>query len=403
MKSFLEEYGFVILAAIVVILIIAMCTPVGNLIKRQVMNVADSFAGKSKSKLSAVDAGEDSVQIKQSAIGEIEVTVTSNSTTDKFDVQYRVKADKSTWENWTILGDGDLINNESKQHTEKFSITVQDGYSIQVRVKNIGKNDNYYMESNVIRYKANFIASEGSEGTSNSAPGLDDAIASLNDGEIIEVYNANGGKFPGGETEIWVKFRLEDYTLIESYPEFSNIDEFDNYMQNASKHGYLFNGTIYDTNGLSEDEFWEKYDNGEYDVVYGSVVWKQINKDSNGIPIPDEGERVEVYYGDGGVLPNGDENWWVYFMPSGSITSSDEDVNNFSRDGYIPYSKNETSIEFTKDTKGLSKEEFNTKVNNGEIKVVEYHPRWTTEAECVAEGNNVYNGYCVPTVSLTEG
>ena len=90
-------------------------------------------------------------------------------------------------------------------------------------------------------------------------------------------------------------------------------------------------------------------------------------------------------------------------MPSGSITSSDEDVNNFSRDGYIPYSKNETSIEFTKDTKGLSKEEFNTKVNNGEIKVVEYHPRWTTEAECVAEGNNVYNGYCVPTVSLTEG
>ena len=58
------------------------------------------------------------------------------------------------------------------------------------------------MESNVIRYKANFIASEGSEGTSNSAPGLDDAIASLNDGEIIEVYNANGGKFPGGETEI---------------------------------------------------------------------------------------------------------------------------------------------------------------------------------------------------------
>ena len=99
MKSFLEEYGFVILAAIVVILIIAMCTPVGNLIKRQVMNVADSFAGKSKSKLSAVDAGEDSVQIKQSAIGEIEVTVTSNSTTDKFDVQYRVKADKSTWEN----------------------------------------------------------------------------------------------------------------------------------------------------------------------------------------------------------------------------------------------------------------------------------------------------------------
>lgn len=39
MKSFFEQYGFVILAAIVVILLIAMCTPVGNVIKGQISNV----------------------------------------------------------------------------------------------------------------------------------------------------------------------------------------------------------------------------------------------------------------------------------------------------------------------------------------------------------------------------
>lgn len=58
MKSFLEEYGFAILAAIVVILLIAMCTPVGNLIKQQILNMVDRFAGSADKKLGSVEAGE---------------------------------------------------------------------------------------------------------------------------------------------------------------------------------------------------------------------------------------------------------------------------------------------------------------------------------------------------------
>lgn len=84
MKSFLEEYGFAILAAIVVILLIAMCTPVGNLIKNQITSVVDSFASKTTSKLDSIDAGDVSVAVVQDASGKFTLTVTPNSKTDTF-------------------------------------------------------------------------------------------------------------------------------------------------------------------------------------------------------------------------------------------------------------------------------------------------------------------------------
>ena len=93
MKSFLEEYGFAILAAIVVILLIAMCTPVGNLIRNQVMSVVESFAGRTESKLSAIDKGDVGVIAK--LVGEnkdqLEVEIyDAPSATDKFKVEFSV-------------------------------------------------------------------------------------------------------------------------------------------------------------------------------------------------------------------------------------------------------------------------------------------------------------------------
>ena len=55
MRDFLSEYGFAILAAIVVILLIAMCTPVGELIQSKVNGVVESFAGKAEARLANVD------------------------------------------------------------------------------------------------------------------------------------------------------------------------------------------------------------------------------------------------------------------------------------------------------------------------------------------------------------
>lgn len=51
MKKFFEEYGFVILAAIVVILLIAMATPIGTLIRSNVSHIVESFGGKTTQKL----------------------------------------------------------------------------------------------------------------------------------------------------------------------------------------------------------------------------------------------------------------------------------------------------------------------------------------------------------------
>lgn len=43
MKSFFEEYGFIALAAIVVVLLIAMATPVGNAIRNSVLGLIAKF------------------------------------------------------------------------------------------------------------------------------------------------------------------------------------------------------------------------------------------------------------------------------------------------------------------------------------------------------------------------
>ena len=92
MKSFLEEYGFAILAAIVVILLIAMCTPVGNLIRNQVMSVVESFAGRTESKLANIDANEVKIAVKADKDNkQIKVLLLdSPSTTDKYNVFYKV-------------------------------------------------------------------------------------------------------------------------------------------------------------------------------------------------------------------------------------------------------------------------------------------------------------------------
>ena len=51
MKSFFEEYGFVILAAIIVILLIAMATPIGTLIRSNISHIVESFGEKTNQKL----------------------------------------------------------------------------------------------------------------------------------------------------------------------------------------------------------------------------------------------------------------------------------------------------------------------------------------------------------------
>lgn len=53
MKDFLENYGFAIFGAIVVILLIAMSSPVGNLVKDRISNIVESFTYRTETKLAS--------------------------------------------------------------------------------------------------------------------------------------------------------------------------------------------------------------------------------------------------------------------------------------------------------------------------------------------------------------
>lgn len=98
MKSFLQEYGFAILAAIVVIIIIAMCTPVGNVIRNQISGVIETFSEKTSSKLSSVTTEGNEVVIIQNE-GSFTINVTANSSTDSFRVRYKKKSSGEDFNN----------------------------------------------------------------------------------------------------------------------------------------------------------------------------------------------------------------------------------------------------------------------------------------------------------------
>ena len=62
MKSFLEEYGFAILAAIIVIILIMMVSPVGTSVKESLGSVVFKFTGTANEGLdSASDVLSDSL------------------------------------------------------------------------------------------------------------------------------------------------------------------------------------------------------------------------------------------------------------------------------------------------------------------------------------------------------
>ena len=168
MKDFLSEYGFAILAAIVVILLIAMCTPVGNLIKNQVMGTVDKFAAKTESKLYSMDA-DDSLGIilaQDGDEGKFSITATSSSDNDLLNAEYRVKDQNGNWSEWRPLGS---LSTGSKEHTGSFTAKIENGNKAQVRVVDSGKADDLYYESNIIEYTGTSSQTENFEGGSSTS------------------------------------------------------------------------------------------------------------------------------------------------------------------------------------------------------------------------------------------
>ena len=78
MKSFLEEYGFVILIAIVVIMLVVIASPIGGTIKASVSGLVDSFGNKTVAKIDKTDK-----EVNLTLNGSI-LTIESISETDKY-------------------------------------------------------------------------------------------------------------------------------------------------------------------------------------------------------------------------------------------------------------------------------------------------------------------------------
>lgn len=162
MKSFFEEYGFVILAAIVVILLIAMASPIGDLVKAQITGIVDSFANKTESKLNAVDAGAITVRAT-TEYGSVKLAWEAEKGEDNFFVQYR--ASNTT---------------EETDWTEKIA-AVGNGGTDKVR--------SFVMSSDT-KTKA----------TASGTVGTKDAPGSLKNGTKVEykVYDSNGAVVASG-------------------------------------------------------------------------------------------------------------------------------------------------------------------------------------------------------------
>lgn len=113
MKKFLEDYGFAILIAIVVILLIAMTAPTRNTIKSSVSGLVDGFGRKTVTKIDKTDK-EVITTLKGS-----ELTIESKSETDKYIAILRGYQDGREV---SVASTGDkLICSDNMTNTETFN------------------------------------------------------------------------------------------------------------------------------------------------------------------------------------------------------------------------------------------------------------------------------------------
>ena len=173
MKAFLEEYGFVILIAIVIILLIVMATPVGNSIKASILGLVDRFSGTATSKLDKADQGDFTANLRQSAeTGKpVVLDLNSDSTTDRYRYTVTYVSGGKTYTTTESTSDSqngssvEIVAGEGKLNADKGDGTaeksgdptpvdvmrsVDDGSTIYVTVRNTGTNE--IVQSNSIKF-----------------------------------------------------------------------------------------------------------------------------------------------------------------------------------------------------------------------------------------------------------
>ena len=184
MKAFLEEYGFVILIAIVIILLIVMATPVGNSIKASILGLVDRFSGTATSKLDKADQGDFTVNLRQAAStgALMYMDINSDSTTDRYTLTMTYVSGGKTHTTAMYASSetptDDVVNKniltakvggaaasstiENKtyailstglgctSHTSESGLAIDDGAEIYLTVTNVGTNE--VVQSNTIKF-----------------------------------------------------------------------------------------------------------------------------------------------------------------------------------------------------------------------------------------------------------
>ena len=202
MKTFLEEYGFVILIAIVIILLIVMATPVGNSIKASVLSLVDRFSGTVTSKLDKTKTE------RTTALNGSTLTIVSDSETDKFvAILHGVQGGKEvsklsdatgkiectdTMDNIATFDGVDVSDAiETTDGTASFEIVnpenLDEGSKYYLEIMNIGTGEIFKSDVSTVDYaKMNTIGGgSGGSGGSGSTSGIDMSKINVMDGTKI--------------------------------------------------------------------------------------------------------------------------------------------------------------------------------------------------------------------------
>lgn len=145
MKTFLEEYGLVILIAIVIITLIVVATPVGGSVKASVLKLVDSFSNKTSAKIEKTNK-----EVNTTLNGSV-LTIESTSETDKYIAILRgyqggKEVSKASTGNELICTD-DMTNAATFKDATGVAETV--GGLVKFTIKNGDKLDEgakYYVE-----------------------------------------------------------------------------------------------------------------------------------------------------------------------------------------------------------------------------------------------------------------
>lgn len=191
MKSFFEEYGFVTLAAIVVILLIAMATPIGDLVKIQVSEVVNSFGSKTQSKLNATD-GVINVRVS-TANNKITLEWDANKKEDVFKYSYKASNTKGE-ANWTNKADV-TINDKNRTVTiEKDSNDQPLANKTKVEYKIYDSNDQL-VASGVVTAKIGKDATTGGSGETEISGVATGTKLTIEGKEYTVIEQVEGSKY----------------------------------------------------------------------------------------------------------------------------------------------------------------------------------------------------------------